>query len=95
MSMPDLARRIQEALADHRPNEVEDVITRSGLDNTGSQAVWIMLILKDETPSRATIERLQEWAAQTTFEATKDAWPYVVFRTKNEQAELERETKAR
>jgi hypothetical protein len=95
MSMPDLARRIQEALADHRPHVVEDVITRSGLDNTGSPAVWIMLILKDEAPSRATIEQLQEWAVQTTFEATKDAWPYVVFRTKNEQAELERETKAR
>lgn len=93
--MTDLAKRIEEALAVNRPAEIDDVILRSGLDSTGSQAVWILLVIKDENPSRATIERLQEWAVATTSEAAKEPWPYVVFRTKNEQAELERETKVR
>lgn len=91
MAATDLAQRLARALDDHRPPGVEDVLIRTGVDSSGHPAVWILLVLKDESPTRGTLEQLEEWAVSTATELAAEPWPYVAFRTKSEQAEVVRE----
>lgn len=89
MAPPDLEQSIKQALAVNPPDGVVRVLVHSGLDSTGGAAVWIYVILQDEAPSRETLDQLSRWAASAVSHYSESVWPYVAFRTKSEQDEID------
>lgn len=85
-----ISSKIEKLLSGQKP-EVDKVIARSGLDSTDDQALWITVVLKDDDPSRQTIESLEHWIVNTVTEAAPGYWPYLVFRTTSEQTQLDEE----
>lgn len=92
MNTTDLDARLQAAFAEDRPKHVSRVVTRRGTDATGDPAIWIWVILEDETllrnDRRVEIERIRSWAATVAARVVED-WAYVTFRTEKEQRQVE------
>ena len=89
MAPPDLEQTIKQALAANPPAGVVRVLVHSGMDSTGGAAVWIYVILQDDAPSRETLDQLSHWAASAVSHHSESVWPYVAFRTKSEQDEID------
>lgn len=94
MSKQELGTVLEETLVRQFRGRVSRVVTRHIIDSTGDPAVWIWIVLEDESlledASRAELERIREQAQQTA-RSYGDEWPYVTFRTSAEQREVEAE----
>ena len=98
---------VRTALATARkkfPRYVVDFRTLLGVDSTGDNAVWIWVILDDSTPEarrrHASLEpiavQIRSAIQQTLGDASEfklDVVPYVRFRLKSEQDEVDRAAK--
>jgi hypothetical protein len=84
-----------ESLRLPKTPRVVEIRHKLGRDWSGDEAVWIWLILDDETRAKdwdfrrlkPLIERVEEAVARSPLEV----WPYVAVRSKSEQDEMDAE----
>ena len=92
MNADDLESRLKKALVQTYGRHVRGVVTRRVLDSTGDPAIWIWVILENdsllEKDDRTEIENIRA-ATEKEARAVSSAWPYVTFRTEAEQREME------
>ena len=95
MSMHD-SLAIHEMLEQaHVSDQVNTYVVRTGEDSTGDPAVKIWVILNDEVGESPDFGRETADISQQVVAVLRDRhvdlWPYVRFRTRSEQDEIERE----
>ena len=92
LNTQSLNSQLQEALAKSRPAGISRVLTRTGIDSTGDRAIWIWIILEDDSAAagldQLKFDEMREWAEQAAS-GVSDLWAYVSFRLESEQRELE------
>jgi hypothetical protein len=87
------AEQIREAVKKTSlPETVRDVSYRLDVDSSGAPAVWVRVIVDDDTPSSRDFPAVAAGIRNAIRDALEQAgierWPYVRFRTRSEEAEL-------
>ena len=79
----------------HISDRVDHYVVATGEDSTGDPAVRIWVILEDaygESPDlESSSTRIERQIFGVLRNSGVDMWPYVHFRTRTEQAEMDRE----
>lgn len=93
----ELKETLKEKLGGRYPDHVIDVVTRHVTDSTGDPAVWVWVVLKDESllddSHRDRLEEIRAAAKDAVRSTGAGEWPYVTFRTRAEQEQIEAEAK--
>ena len=79
------------------PEFVVDFAVRVGRDATGDPSAWIWVIIREGTAKNAlmsAVTNIQELVGIALERAGIDLYPYVLFRSRTEQLELEQELDA-
>jgi len=88
-----LGKKIERELEPSRPLELLALQFKTGEDHTGDPGIWIRAILTDDS-SRTdegfleNAERIRGLLDAVARRAAPERWPYLSFRSREEQAEL-------
>jgi hypothetical protein len=91
MKSPDLNVLLQEIQQEFEQEfeHIEQLDYESGLDSTGEPAAWIWVVFKADAPAEAwsweNRQKIRTHISDRFKEAGLPDWPYVRFRSKDEQ----------
>ena len=88
-----LGKQIEGEIEGDRPAELEELRFKTGLDQTGDPAVWVLAILKDVASESddqflENAHQLRPLLKAAARKVAPDRWPYLSFRSLAEQLEL-------
>ena len=74
------------------PEFVRDFAVKVGKDSTGDPAAWVWVVVDDREAGKKLfphVRGMKELVSEALYQSQIPLWPYVLFRTESEQAELE------